>query len=167
VEISSYSLRDLVRLTGAKRSQVENWVRTRVLLPHTAGGGTGISRTYTFHGLVLCSLAVLLSRYRIPAPEIAWVIHEFLGITGEVRSRSRYSGRPSRSEFLASWRNFIDPDQRPWGRGATLYYVPDTRQLTLTFGEYLEPPDAETYIVVDLGKIFRRLEQDTNDSWVA
>ena len=64
-----YYLADLIRLIGAKRSQVENWVRSGWLIPEgpsATEGGTGHHRTFSFANLVDVSIAVRLTRARIP-----------------------------------------------------------------------------------------------------
>ncbi len=63
---TAYTLQDVIRLTGAKRSQVENWVRSGWLLPEgRVSSGTGENRLYSFRNLVDVAIAVRLSRFRI------------------------------------------------------------------------------------------------------
>jgi hypothetical protein len=65
-----YFLSDVMRVTGAKRSQVENWVRSGWLSPEGQssenGGGTGHHRTFSFANLVDIAIATRLSAVHIP-----------------------------------------------------------------------------------------------------
>ena len=55
-----YSLGDVCRLTGAKRSQVENWVRKGCVAPDYPTTGTGNQRGFTFRNLIEFRILVLL-----------------------------------------------------------------------------------------------------------
>jgi hypothetical protein len=59
-----------MRLTGAKRSQVENWTRSGWLKPEGPSMadvmGTGHHRTFSFANLVDAALGARLSQFRIP-----------------------------------------------------------------------------------------------------
>jgi len=160
-----YSLRDLVALTGAKRSQVENWVRSRVLVPYIASVGTGLSREYTFEGVVVCAVAVELARYRMPSPEIAHIVTDLLALTEEVPAKGLDSR--GRTGFLKNWRTFVDPQQRPRESEAMLFYTPHDRRVSVSVGgpEHVLP-SAATFIGVDLTRIFRQLERATSDRWL-
>lgn len=68
--LDSYSMSDAIRLTGAKRSQIENWVRSGWLVPKTAVGGTGNPREFSFANVVDISVGVRLSRFHIPFPAL-------------------------------------------------------------------------------------------------
>ncbi len=68
--VGSYYLADVVRLTGARRGQVENWVRGGWLKPEgpssSGPGGTGNYRTFSFRNLVDVALGVRLSQFHVP-----------------------------------------------------------------------------------------------------
>lgn len=62
-----YRLSDVVELTGAKRSQIENWCRSGWLIPEGgASAGTGDHRLFSFRNLVDVAIGVRLSRFHIP-----------------------------------------------------------------------------------------------------
>jgi hypothetical protein len=72
--VGIYYLADVMRLTNAKRSQVENWVRSGWLKPEgpmTTGGlqGIGHHRTFSFANLVDVAIGVRLSNAHIPFPK--------------------------------------------------------------------------------------------------
>ncbi len=61
-----YSLSDLCKLTGAKRSQIENWVRSGWLGFKGGPTGTGHHRRFSFANLVEAALGARLSQFHIP-----------------------------------------------------------------------------------------------------
>lgn len=62
-----YRLGDVIELTGAKRSQIENWARSGWLIPEgSASSGTGDARLFSFRNLVDIAIGVRLSRFHIP-----------------------------------------------------------------------------------------------------
>jgi hypothetical protein len=148
-----YSMRQMVEFTGAKRSQIENWVRSRVLVPHVASTGTGIARRYTFEALLACAVAVELNRYRIPSPEIKNVVHFLLSSATSRR----------KSDVIQSWQTFIDP-QRRFDERVSLIYAPESGVPWIWLGAV--ELDVDTYLVVDLSRILPRLEAITDDWWI-
>src|SRR6266446_2503718 len=48
----TYSLGDVMRLTGAKRPQIEYWVRKGIIRGEFEDGGTGLPRQFVFRNLV-------------------------------------------------------------------------------------------------------------------
>jgi DNA-binding transcriptional MerR regulator len=58
---TSYVLADVIRLTGAKRPQIEYWVR-KGLIRGEFEHGTGLPRQFVFRNLVESSVAVYLTR---------------------------------------------------------------------------------------------------------
>lgn len=55
-----YALADVMRLTGAKRPQIEYWVR-KALISGEFEHGTGLPRQFVFRNLVEASLAIELT----------------------------------------------------------------------------------------------------------
>jgi hypothetical protein len=68
--MTSYEMADVIRLTGAKRSQVENWCRSGLIAPAAPSPGTGIARRFDFVNLVEFAVAAELSRWGMPAPKM-------------------------------------------------------------------------------------------------
>jgi len=62
-----YSLADVVRLTGAKRPQIEYWVRKDILRGEFEGG-QGLPRQFVFRNLVEVSIALRLTTLGISTP---------------------------------------------------------------------------------------------------
>lgn len=58
---TTYALADVIRLTGAKRPQIEYWVR-KSLIRGEFEHGTGLPRQFVFRNLVEISIAVELTR---------------------------------------------------------------------------------------------------------
>lgn len=61
-----YWLSEVIHLTEAKRSQVENWVRSGWVAPAVPSEGTGHHRRFNFNNLVEITIAVRLSQFRVP-----------------------------------------------------------------------------------------------------
>jgi hypothetical protein len=153
-----YSLRDLVTLTGAKRSQVENWNRAGVLAPQIPSTGTGDFRAYGFPDLVACAVAVQLARFHMPAPAIKRIINDLLALATEV------SDNRSRAKFLKTWRAFINPETRTRTMDPILMYTPEGVG-TVSILEDIRFPDGDTFVGVAVGAIIRGLERATGDRW--
>lgn len=56
-----YALADVIRLTGAKRPQIEYWVRKGILRGEFEMGGTGLPRQFVFRNLVESAIALDLN----------------------------------------------------------------------------------------------------------
>src|SRR6185436_4770779 len=57
-----YTLADVIRLTGAKRPQIEYWVRKHIIRGEfESATGTGLPRQFVFRNLVEVSVALELS----------------------------------------------------------------------------------------------------------
>jgi DNA-binding transcriptional MerR regulator len=67
---STYALADVIRLTGAKRPQIEYWVR-KGLIRGEFEQGTGLPRQFVFRNLVEISTAVDLTRLGISTESIS------------------------------------------------------------------------------------------------
>jgi hypothetical protein len=161
-----YTQRDLLELTGAKRSQIENFVRSGVLSPHVAGSGTGVARVYTFEGVVACEMAVRLAPCRMTAPAIALVVKALLALEEECLAppRRRRSWVELPPGFFEEWRTFLDPDRRSPFAGATFFYSPESGEFSIEVDNFRRP-DSETFVAVDLAKLIKRLEDKTGDRW--
>lgn len=57
-----YSLGEVMRLTGAKRPQIEYWVRKSIIRGEFEDGGTGLPRQFVFRNLVEVAIALDLNR---------------------------------------------------------------------------------------------------------
>ena len=66
---TTYALADVIRLTGAKRPQIEYWVR-KSLIRGEFEHGTGLPRQFVFRNLVEISIAVELTRLGLKTESI-------------------------------------------------------------------------------------------------
>src|SRR5258706_11506076 len=57
----TYSLGDVMRLTDAKRPQIEYWVRKGIIRGEFEDGGTGLPRQFVFRNLVEVSVGLDLN----------------------------------------------------------------------------------------------------------
>ena len=62
----AYAQADVIALTGAKRSQIENWTRNGWLRTNPGTPGTGHHRSFPFVALVEAAIAVRLAALHIP-----------------------------------------------------------------------------------------------------
>ena len=158
-EARLYSMRDVLTLTGARPSQIENWNRTGVLVPQVPSTGTGNFRAYAFPDVVACAMAVQLSRYHMPAPAISVIVNSIMALATEVPlSRDR-------AEFLGTWRRFLNPATRTRSMDPIIMSTPDGDSWISINAKTVEFPGGVTWVGVGVGAIIRRLEKQTGDRW--
>jgi DNA-binding transcriptional MerR regulator len=105
----TFQLGDVCALTGAKRSQVEYWVRKGVIVPDVvAADGAGKYRAFSLLNLVDFALAVRLNRLSIPVKLIASAVLRFREFHRECEAIYRLMA-PAQVEWAAARGTSVAP----------------------------------------------------------
>jgi hypothetical protein len=121
-----YSLADVMRLTGAKRPQIEYWVRKHVVRGEFESG-TGLPRQFVFRNLVEVSIAVQLTTLGINTETAYAIINQLRygdvesdirtpwfaeAVPGGPRRQRRLSREEARRQYKR-WQKQADADPTP------------------------------------------------------
>jgi len=161
--VDSYSQADVIALTGAKRSQIENWTRNGWLSVHPGTPGTGHHRSFPFGALVEATIAVRLAALHIPLASLlrglgkpATLYNLFPSYTKWLRTSDRIHEREYRKGMTADDLEGVDVAERVQAmRGATAaeqaaweaFRDPATRPVGAYFGLVIAVPAPGRYLV--------------------
>lgn len=145
-----YSLADVMKTTGAKRSQVEYWTRVGVLVPAVQSDGTGVPRQFDFANLVQVALMLKLGVV-LSAPTLSFVLGQ-LAAAGMWRELAQATFRRKRPVLRIWFGTGAEPEP----------YVGPASVVAARIAEVSD--DAAISVIVDLDALLAALEECTGDS---
>lgn len=141
---STFTFGDILRLTGAQRTQLIYWTQAGLITAGIrAGDGPGHHRVFNYRDVVEVAVATALGRHGVKLPTIRAAL-----------KAARVPRRPPRAPMDRVVYVLGDPEQ-PAGIwvGTREAWIAELRTPTLTFGP--------AGIFVDVGRIVERLDQQT------
>jgi hypothetical protein len=158
LQLASYTLADVTRITGAKRRSVQLWAEAGAIQADkgTERGGSGVHRTFTRDEAIIACILNELSQWAVSIGRLCSVgtllrVHlqgRTLG-SGRVGAEIRSAARQERRVFVALFNDgihIIAPDGKDatWGKEFLGGFGPDSRgAVVISLNEALRnlPPE--------------------------
>lgn len=133
--MDTYSLADLVKVTGAKRRSLQLWADREVIrpIPSTADAGTGIHRQYSRKEAIVACIIQGFALRQISIGELKFIsiaIREQMGLDAARLMEVAISGESS-DAMLLWYESWYDAQKKKWQRRVSIGQIDNPDDLML------------------------------------